>query len=88
MISAILLAAHLLAPDCQRLCLYGSTCWYDWTLGRCADSRVVYLGTWDPIPFDYTPPREQDFPGWVVPYPQSWGSYPMERDVLEGWGIP
>lgn len=77
MIHAIALAAALLAPDCQRLCL--GKCWWDWQLMYCRDTRVVRLGTWDPIPTDYEPPGEKDFPGWVIQYPKEWGSYPMEQ---------
>ena len=76
MIRALLIAAHLLEPDCQRLCL--GVCHYDWQAGRCDDSRVHYLGTWDVVPTSYVPPKERDFPGWVIPYPAEWGTYSLE----------
>lgn len=80
MIRALLLATQLLAPvDCQRTCLYGSRCFYSWWYLRCEDSRVVHLGEWNPIYWGYKPPREQDFPAWVIPYPRPWGSYPLEQ---------
>ena len=77
MIKAILLAVAFLSPDCQRLCL--GKCWYDWRLFRCHDTRVAFLGTWDPIPTDYEPPKEQSFPAWVLPYPKAWGEYTTEK---------
>lgn len=72
------MAAALLAPDCQRLCL--GTCHYDWSLGYCWDSRVARLGAWDPLPWGYIPPAESSYPAWVLPYPMEWGSYPLERE--------
>jgi len=77
MFRALLIAAYVLAPDCQRLCL--GVCHFDWMNNRCADTRVAYLGTWDPIPLDYTPPNESSFPAWSVQYPKQWGEYPAEK---------
>lgn len=81
MIHALVLAASLLAPDCQRLCL--GRCHYDWVRGYCADTRVARLGEWDVVPWGYDPPRERDFPAWVCPYPFAWGEYPTERAATE-----
>lgn len=81
MIRAFALAMTMLSPDCQRLCL--GVCRWDWAVMRCEDSRVKYLGTWDPLPLDYTPPRENDFPAWVIPYPRDWGEYPLEKQMTE-----
>lgn len=83
MIRMLLVAAYLIAPDCQRLCL--GVCYYDWSVGYCQDSRVVRLGTWDPIPWGYVPPSERDFIGWAVPYPRQWGEYPLEREHSESY---
>lgn len=77
MIHAIVLAAAILSPNCGTQCL--GRCYWSWQNWRCQDSRVAYLGTWDPVPLDYEPPRESDFPGWAVPYPKSWGSYSLEQ---------
>jgi hypothetical protein len=77
MIRALILAAHLIEPDCQRLCL--GVCTYDWQHGYCADTMVARLGEWDVVPWGYVPPKEHDFVGWVVPYPKSYGEYPMEQ---------
>lgn len=76
MTRALLLAAHLLAPDCQWLCL--GKCYYDWVRAYCVDSRVARLGEWDVVPWGYEPPRESSFPAWPIPYPLTWGSYSTE----------
>lgn len=78
MIRAIAIAAYLLAPDCQRLCL--GTCWFDWQLGYCQDTRVVRLGEWDVVPWGYVPPAENEFPAWPLAYPRPWGSFPLEQE--------
>ena len=80
MIKALTLAASLLAPDCLWLCL--GVCHYDWQAGYCQDTRVVRLGPWDPIPLDYVPPRESDFPAWPLQYPREWGTYVTEQTPL------
>lgn len=80
LVRAILIAASLLQPDCQRFCLYGSTCWYNWTALRCEDSRVVVIGENNIVPTDYKPTAESDYEGlWRIPYPKAWGEYPMEK---------
>lgn len=80
MVRAILIAAALLAPDCQRLCLYGSRCFYSWWYMRCEDSRVVVIGPADIVPTDYQPVAEHEYTGlWSIPYPRPWGAYPLEK---------
>ncbi len=81
MIRALALAAAILAPDCQRLCL--GVCYWDWQNWYCRDSRVARLGEWDVVPWGYEPPKEHDFPGWVVPYPKAFGEYPMEQAATQ-----
>lgn len=81
MIRAVTLAAALLAPDCQRLCL--GTCYFSWTKLYCEDSRVARLGCWDVVPWGYEPADERDFPAWPIPYPRAWGEYPMEHEAQE-----
>jgi hypothetical protein len=89
-IHALAIATALLAPDCQRLCL--GKCWWDWQLNYCYDTRVVRLGEWDPLPWGYEPPREGEFPAWVLPYPKQWGEYPMEKQMSsydnDAWAVP
>lgn len=46
----------------------------------CADSRVVRLGTWSPIPIGYDPPTIYDFYVQGVDTP-SWGNFPYEHAV-------
>ena len=77
MIRGLALAVALLTPDCQPLCL--GVCWYDWAKGYCMDTRVARLGTWDVVPWYYSPPQEREYPAWVLPYPSAWGEYPTER---------
>lgn len=77
---AILLAAALITPDCQRLCSYGARCWYDWFHMHCADPNVVCLGPANIIPTSYVPWKEYEFtPLWAIPYPSPWGTYEMEH---------
>lgn len=45
---------------------------------RCVP-RVVRLGTWDPVPLDYTPRALSDFPASTLNRPGPWGEYPTER---------
>ncbi len=80
MIRALAIAAALVTPDCQRLCL--GTCWWDWQVNYCQDTRVVRLGTWDPLPWGYEPPSERDFPAWPLQYPKEWGEYMTEHEAV------
>jgi hypothetical protein len=75
-----LLTSPLWTPDCQRLCL--GECHYDYNRGRCYDSRVVYIGTWDPVPLDYSPPTIYEFPVSRIPFPVDFGYYPLEQGKL------
>lgn len=72
-----LLVSPLPAPDCQRFCL--GVCHWSWTQHRCMDTRVVFIGTWDPIPLDYDPPTESAFPVWKLSYPQEYGAFSLEH---------
>lgn len=63
-------------PDCQRFCL--GVCSYDRKMKRCQDSRVEYIGTWDPIPTDYSPSSQSEFPIWNISNPKDWPEYPTE----------
>lgn len=72
-----LMVSPLPHPDCQRFCL--GVCHWSWTAHRCMDTRCIFIGTWDPIPTNYVPPTESAFPVWKLPYPEAWGSYPLEQ---------